>query len=186
VSRDHELVPPLTAVPILSVGNIEGSGADLRVTVVGTIETPDNGPPITAVWKINTEIESHRGTSAEFKDLKPGSYTLSFTALRLLKAHIHGHQRHLPDDIFTLNGLSIATNRTFNPATGVEETKTPNALASHLFEDGPISPVDKWTFELSLEDNPFLRSVTQSDIEEIDLSEIADAVLSLEYETLPQ
>jgi hypothetical protein len=165
--------------------NVEGSGSELRVTVVGSIETP-GGPPITAVWKINTEVEFHRGTSAEFKDLKPGSYALAFTVVRILKGRIYGHQRHLPEDLFALNGLSLATNRTFNAATGTEETEEPNALAVHLFNAGPISPVDTWTFELSLEDNPFLQSVTQSDIQEIDLSEIADTVLSLEYETVPE
>jgi hypothetical protein len=182
VSREHELVPPLTAVPKLSVSTVEGSGADLRVTVVGGVETPGGGPPITAIWKISTEVEVHRGTSAEFKELKPGSYILTFTALRLLKARIYGNQRHGPEEVFTLDGLSIATNRVFNAATGAEETETPNDLAAHLFDAGPILPVDTWTVELSLEDNPFLRSVTQSDVEEIDVSEIADAVLSLEYE----
>jgi hypothetical protein len=182
VSRDHELVPPLTAVPVLAVANVEGSGADLRVELTGSIDTPDGGPPITAMWRIGPALEVQRGVTAKFEDLGPGKYTLTFTAMRALEARIYGHQRHNPETTFDISGLNITTNRTFD-ASGTESTAESNALTKHLFDEGTISPIDTWTLELSTEDNPFLRSVTQSDAEEIDVSEIADAILSLEYET---
>jgi len=58
-----------------------------------------------------------------------------------------------------------------------------NALSTHLFAAGLLSPVDEWTLELSLSDNAFLRSVGTADSEQISLAEIQDVVLALEYET---
>ena len=57
-------------------------------------------------------------------------------------------------------------------------------MAEHLFANGPISPVDRWTLELRPEENPFLQAVTITDERQIDLGEIADAVMALVYETV--
>ncbi len=43
----------------------------------------------------------------------------------------------------------------------------------------------EWTIELPLSDNPFLRSVSATDVEQYDLAEIQDVILALEYETTP-
>jgi hypothetical protein len=77
----------------------------------------------------------------------------------------------------------VTTNRTFDVAGNETNIAGRNTLAIYLFGPGALSPVDRWTFELPLAVNPFLRSVTSTDLEEQDLSEIDDAVLALEYET---
>ena len=65
--------------------------------------------------------------------------------------------------------------------TGSETTSSPNAFAVHVFGGRTISPVDRWTLELRVEDNPFFASVSSADVAEIDASELADAVLALEF-----
>jgi hypothetical protein len=153
----------------------------LSITLAGDLGAAA-GESISAIWRISSQTEIRRGTSVEFKDLRPGRYTVSVTAVRQLKARVFGRQRHLPDEVpLSLSGLSLATNRTFDP-TGKENTEAPNALTTQLFKKGPLSPVDAWTLQFPSEHNPCLRTVTSSDTEQIDISDIADAVLSLEYE----
>ena len=45
------------------------------------------------------------------------------------------------------------------------------------------SAADRWTLELLPDDNPFLRAVTSNDAIKIELEDIADTVLMLEFET---
>jgi hypothetical protein len=52
----------------------------------------------------------------------------------------------------------------------------------HVFGTETLSPTDRWTFELPMEDNPCLMSVSPTDVKQYDLSELADAALSLEYD----
>ena len=96
-------------------------------------------------------------------------------------------QRHLTEPVFELNGLSLASNRRFDPdgneTTGVDTNPPANPVATHLFAQGALSPVDEWTVELPLSNNAFLRSVGATDVEPYDLAEIQDVVLALEYET---
>jgi len=58
-------------------------------------------------------------------------------------------------------------------------------LTTHIFGADPahsaLSPVDRWTLELTLADNPSFLTVSSSDIAGFDGSEIADAVLGLEF-----
>jgi len=75
------------------------------------------------------------------------------------------------------------TNRTFDLATGAETTTSPNAFSTQLFGNGNVvlSPVDRWTLELPLAENPWFMSVSPTDIAEFDGGELADAILSLEF-----
>jgi hypothetical protein len=129
------------------------------------------------------------GERASF-DLKPGRYTLHFSAVRTLKARVHSTQRFLPGSSFGFSGLSLATNRRFDlngdEITGVGSNPPANPLAKHLFGAGALSPVDEWTLELSFSDNRCLRSVSATDAEQYGLGEIEDVVLALEYETTPR
>jgi hypothetical protein len=108
-------------------------------------------------------------------------------ALRTLRGSIQ-----LTGPSFGFSGLSLSTNRRFNldgiEITGTGEHPPANLLTVALFEAGALSPVDEWTLELPISDseNPFLRSVSATDVEQIDLSEIHDAILVLEYETTPK
>jgi hypothetical protein len=45
-----------------------------------------------------------------------------------------------------------------------------------------LSPVDRWTFELPLDGNPSVVSVSSTDVKQHDLSELSDALLALEYQ----
>jgi len=186
-SQAGRLSPPVTAFPTLTRDETSIGIPDGHIRVVGTVHTPADDPVI-ANWRVG-EQGGAKGNSATF-DLEPGDYTLDFVAVRPLKARLYCTQRHLTDPVFDLNGLGLASNRRFdvdgNDTTGVDPNPEANALAMHLFPtDGALSPVDEWTVELPLSENAFLRSVGPTDVEHIELAEIQDIVLALEYETTP-
>lgn len=187
VSRSHagELRPPVTAFP--TIRRETGAGIpDGHTRVVGTVNGPA-GDAVIANWRVGDQ-GGQKGDNATF-DLKPGDYTLFFTAVRLLKARVYCTQRHLPGPLFDFNGLSLASNRRFDldgvQITGTGENPPANSLATHLFAEGALSPVDEWSVELPLAENAFLRSVTATDVQQYGLAEIQDVVLALEYETTP-
>jgi hypothetical protein len=188
VSRSHadRIIGPLTAFPTLT----RLTGADIppgHTRVRCAVNSPANDPVI-ANWRIGDQ-GTEKGNIATF-DLGPGDYTLFFTATRILKARVYCSQRHLPGPLFDFNGLSLATNRRFDvngtDVTGTGGNPAPNALATHLFSNGVLSPVDEWTAELLPSDNACLRSVSATDVEQYGLAEIQDVVLALEYETTPE
>lgn len=113
----------------------------------------------------------------------PGSYVLEFLATRKLSARLYGQQRYLPSDPVDLYRGRIATNRTFDLTNGADTTPSPNAFSTQLFGNKSItfSPVDRWTLELPIAENPWFASVSPSDVAEFDGGELADAVLSLEF-----
>jgi hypothetical protein len=108
---------------------------------------------------------------------------MRFLATRALSARLHGRQRFLPDDAVALTRLRAASNRTFDGNS--ETTTAPNALTTHIFGSNlsALSPVDRWTLELPLAANPCFLTVSSADIAEFDGREIADAALSLEFES---
>jgi hypothetical protein len=53
-----------------------------------------------------------------------------------------------------------------------------------VFGGGEISPADDWTFELMPEDILGV-PVTAVDAEQLDLSDVQDVVLSMEYDLTP-
>lgn len=187
VSRSHQerLTPPVTAFPMLR----RETGAGIpngHTRVVGIVDGPADDPVI-ANWRIGDQ-RSPKGNRATF-DLKPGQYTLVFTAVRILKARMYCRQRHLSGSVFELKGFSLASNRRFDPSgaetTGTGQNPPANPVTKHLFAPGALSPVDEWTVEFPLADNACLRSVSASDVEQYGLTEIQDLVLGLEYETTP-
>ena len=187
VSRSHAdgLRPPVTAFPTLTRETGTGIPAG-HTRVVGTLNASANDP-VTANWRIGKQ-GGLKGNRAAF-DLTPGDYTLFFTAVRRLKAHVYCTQRHLTAPMFGFNGLSLASNRRFElngtETTGVGDNPPANPVVTHLFAAGALSPVDEWTVELPLADNAFLRSVSATDVEQYGVAEIQDAVLALEYEITP-
>jgi len=187
VSRSHagRLSPPVTAFPTLARETGTGIPAG-HTRVVGTVNAPA-ADPVIANWRVG-EQGGLKGDRATF-DLTPGDYTLFFTAVRTLKARVYCTQRHLTEPVFDFNGLSLASNRRFDlngtETTGVGANPPANPVATHLFGGGALSPVDEWTVELPLADNPCLRGVSGTDVEQYGLAEIQDVVLALEYETTP-
>lgn len=187
VSRSHtdRLRPPVTAIPALR--RETGIGIpDGHTRVVGTVNGPADDPVI-GNWRVG-DRRGVKGNRATF-DLKPGEYTVSFMAVRTLKARLYCRQRHLTGPVFDFNGLSLASNRRFdvngNETTGRGQNPPANVVTKHLFAEGALSPADEWTIEFPLSDNPCLRSVSGTDIEQYGLAEIQDVVLGLEYEAMP-
>ena len=177
ISTNNAVVTPLIVAPVLSAGPVSADG-----TVPLTISLP------TGVTDVSLEcsVDRTRGfadSGMAVLNLKPGSYELDFLATRKLSARFYGKQRYLPTDTVDLYRDRTATNRTFDLATGAETTTSPNAFSTQLFGNGNdvLSPVDRWTLELPLADNPWFMSVSPSDVAEFDGGELADAILSLEF-----
>ena len=105
--------------------------------------------------------------------------------MRKLSARFYGKQRYLPAVPIALNRGRIATNRTFDATTGSETTTSLNAFGTQLFKNGNVavtlSPVDRWTLELPLADNPWFATVSPSDVAEFDGGELSDAILTFEF-----
>jgi hypothetical protein len=118
---------------------------------------------------------------------------LDFAAVRKLNFKAYGAQRYVSgsDSLLPLSGLSATSNRTFNEngeetnGAGTPPLPIRNELGKRLFDTGEISPEDTWTFELIPEEVLGLPAGTAIDAEQLDLSEIQDVVLSMEYDVTP-
>lgn len=178
VSRTRSLFTPLTAFPTLS----QRAGAPAGQTRV-VAEMRPGGVTAGATWRLAGRRAVSSGDSVSL-DLAPGDYSLTFTAVRELATRFYCRQRYLPGTVVAIDGLRTASNRRFDDA-GVEiDLAGRNALANHLFGgNGIASPVDVWSLELPIADNPFFASADVSDNQEIDLG-LRDVLLTLEYETL--
>ena len=75
----------------------------------------------------------------------------------------------------------MATNRTFDVSNGTETTASLNTFGQHVFGGVTLSPNDRWTLELPLEENSSLVSVSSDDAKQQDMSELTDVFLALEY-----
>jgi hypothetical protein len=163
--------------PTFSAGALAADG-----TVALTVSLP---PGVTDV-SIDCSAGKAQGradTGAATLNLKPGSYALDFLATRKLSARFYSKQCYQPATAINLYRERIATNRTFDAATGADTTVSPNGFTTQLFGSGNalVSPVDRWTLELPLAENPWFMKVSASDIAEFDGGELADAILSLEF-----
>ena len=175
VSRQHVLLPPCVAVPDLQ-STVVGGQVELRPALeAGTPE------PLSTFWRVDGTRAAD--PAAPVFVLEPGRHELTVTAARPLTGRFHSRQVYLPSVDLAMDHLRLATNRTFDPGTGAETTTTLNAFGQHLFGSADaLTPVDRWTFELPAGVNPALASVTANDTLTVDLGELADAFLALEYE----
>jgi hypothetical protein len=175
LSKAHPMSGPLVVVPTFSAGTISAQGM-----VPLTISPPaalagisiDCGIGMTRKWAPSGPVQF---------DLAPGAYVVTFLAIRDFSGRLYAKQRYLPDEKLTFVHGGLATNRTFDALTGAETTSAQNPFSVHVFGGRTISPVDRWTLELPVADNPFLASVSSADVAEIDASELADAVLAFEF-----
>ncbi len=183
VSRQHAVLPPCIVTPSLQ-STVEGN----KVMLQPSLQVP-SGEALTAIWNIDG-LKADSGSSpltftVDRPDAsKPRRYVLRFSATRPLTARFYAHQRFAPTVHIPMNGLHVATNRTFDVATGNETTNALNAFGQHVFGLGPssvLSPTDRWTLELPLEDNPGLVNVSSADVKQHDLGELSDMFLALEY-----
>jgi hypothetical protein len=175
VSRQHGVEPPCIALPVLTTSVVGG-----KVVVQPSLQVP-SGESLAESWRIDGR-QADPGTGPTTFTLDPGRYVLRFSATRHLDGRFYSLQRHLPADHVSLDRLYAATNRTFDAATGTETTAALNPFGQHVFGGAVLSPVDRWTLELPLDDNPCLVSVTTGDVRQHDLRDLADVFLVLDYE----
>jgi hypothetical protein len=181
VSRNQKLGDPLIIQPRISF--------DTAVKTVKIITTGAVSQAGRMLWRVGDL--SAEGNSASFA-LKPGNYILDLAAVRKLNFRAYGAQRYVKDLApLPLQGLSATTNRTFDEngaetnGTGTPPLPVRNEMAKRLFDKGAISPEDDWTFELIPQEILGLPAGTAVGAEELDLSDIQDVVLSMEYEITP-
>jgi hypothetical protein len=150
------------------------------------VATARSGEAVTSVWTIRGEA-ARKGDRVTF-DLKPGRYSLNFTAIRTLQARAYCTQRFTPDQLTPMQAL-LASNRTFDvngqETTGTGDHAPANPFTNQLF-NRVLTPLDDWVLELRLAENPSLRSVDFSDAEILAMGELQDAFLVLEYESKPE
>jgi peptidoglycan hydrolase-like protein with peptidoglycan-binding domain len=185
VSRTQSLASPLRASPVFA------QAPGLVAGILASAKVPGN-EDVTVIWKVD-QAPAQRGPQ-DVLELPAGKHVVTFTAVRKLNGRVYSQGRFVPDQALALDGLRINTNRVFEldgtETTGSGNHAPANALTEHLFPLDPssnqrlaLSPVDHWTLEVSPDDNPFLRSVTSNDNLQVDLDEVEDAILILEYET---
>jgi hypothetical protein len=179
VSASHPVVAPLAVTPVFSASQAAADG-----TVTLTVSMPPGVPDVSIDCSVGA-VRGRADTGPATLKLVPGIYTLDFLATRKLSARFYSKQRYLPDDPVALNRGRIATNRTFDLKTGAETTTSLNPFGTRLFKNGnavaTLSPVDRWTLELPLSDNPWFATASSSDVASFDGGELADAILSLEF-----
>ncbi|HEU4713466.1 MAG TPA: PKD domain-containing protein [Pyrinomonadaceae bacterium] len=193
VSRTEVQQLPVMATPLLN--RETGTGIPENHTRVKCILSNTADDHLISTWNIGDQ--SLKGDSATF-DLLPGDYTLTFRAVRQLKARVACSERLFFDNLLNFDGLSLATNRSFDASgtetTGIGENPPANKAVIHMFAETAtspdfspeLSPVNEWTLEFPLAENPFLGTVGSADTEHFGLAEIQDVVLALEYETMPR
>jgi hypothetical protein len=181
VSRNQKLGDPLIVWPRVT---FDTTAKTITATTGGAVQQAGR-----MLWRVGGL--SAEGNSATFT-LKPGNYILDFAAVRKLNFRAYSTQRYVNGAApLPLQGLSATTNRTFDEngketnGTGTSPLPARNELAKRLFDKGAISPEDDWIFELIPEEILGVPAGTAIDAEELDLSEIEDVVLSMEYDITP-
>jgi hypothetical protein len=182
VSRTQKLGDPL--IILLPRVTFNTTAKTLTINAGGAVQQAGR-----MLWRVGDT--SAEGNSATFT-LKPGNYTLDFAAVRKLNFRAYSAQRYVKDLApLPLRGLSATTNRTFDQngketnGAGAPPLPARNELARRMFDKGAISSEDEWTFELIPQEILGLPAGTAIGAEELDLSDIQDVVLSMEYETTP-
>jgi hypothetical protein len=175
VSRQHVVQPPCVAIPVLQAAVVSG-----KIKLTPSLQVP-SGETLSVIWRIDN-VRSDPGSPVSFT-LDPGRYVLRLTASRPLTARFYSQQRFDPTTTLNVESLRLATNRTFDVNTGAETTTNLNAFGQHIFTGNTLAPTDRWTLELPLDQNPSAVSVSSSDVRQLDLSELSDVILALEYTT---
>jgi hypothetical protein len=181
------------------VSRSKALGEPLFITVNRISVTPektirfDAGGAVQQAGRILWHVghRSAEGNNATFP-LKPGNYTLELAAVRKLNFRSYCGQRFVAGLApLPLTGLGATTNRIFDldgletNGTGTPPLPARNPFAKRLFDKGAIAPHDDWTFELIPEEILGVPAGAATSAERLDLTEIADVVLSMEYDSTP-
>jgi hypothetical protein len=174
VSANHAVLGPFVVIPALTAAPL----ANGKVPV--TIALPSGTSRVALDCAVGNFRERSAGGPITF-ELPVGSHVLTFGALRDLSARVYSDYRHLPDRKIAVQRGIVATNRAFD-ADGNEITANRNAFAKHVFGDGELSPVDRWSVELPVAENRWFASASLDDDIAFDASDIADVLLALQFE----
>jgi hypothetical protein len=174
VSANHAVLGPFVVIPVLTAAPL----ANGKVPV--TVALPSGTTGVALDCAIGDMRERSSGSPITF-ELPVGSHVLTFSAMRDLSARVYSDYRHLPDVPIAVQRGIVATNRAFD-ADGNEITVNRNTFAQHVFGDGELSPVDRWSAELPVAENQWFASASLDDDVAFDATEIADVLLALEFE----
>lgn len=179
VSRDEDLSLPLTPTLTLTSEPMPGLSPDQFLLKI------DLGLPLgdqAALYVKSAGLRAGGTSSCSLTLPKDTECDVQCMAIRSLAVQFSSAQCYNTSAAhLSLPGLKVATNREFDEQ-GVLKPGTLNSFASRVFGNGEHSPVDNWQITITAADNPFLKSVDSAGREAVDLSEIEDAVLGLEYE----
>jgi hypothetical protein len=182
VSRSQKLGDPLIIWPRFT---FDTTAKTLTITTGGAVQQARRR----MLWRVGDLTAE--GNIATFT-LQPGNHIVDFAAVRNLNFRAYGAQRYVKDLApLPLQGFSATTNRAFDEngketnGTGTPRLPTRNELARRLFDKGEIAPEDDWTFELIPEEILGLPAGTAIGAEQLDLNDIQDVVLSMEYDVTP-
>lgn len=179
VSPNEDLTSPLTPALTLTAKPMPGVSSDHFQLEI------DPGLPsgVRASFYVKaSEVHANGRSSCSLTLPKDIECNLSCLVIRDLYVQFSSAQCYEPlSSDLTLLGLIASTNRRFNEQ-GVLTPGTLNDLGNRVFGNGEHSPIDNWQMTLTGASNPFLKFVDSSGQEALDLSEIEDAVLALEYE----
>lgn len=179
VSQDEDLSSPLTPALTLTSKPMPGISPD-QFQLEINLGLPAG---VQASLYVKSGAVHARGTSSCSLTLpKDIEYELQCIAIRTLAVQFSATQCYDPvaPDL-TLLGLRTSTNRKFDEQ-GKLNPGTLNDFCSRVFGNGEHSPIDNWQMTITAANNPFLKLVDSTGREGVDLSEIEDAVLALEYE----
>ncbi|MEH2500486.1 hypothetical protein V1294_006965 [Bradyrhizobium sp. AZCC 1678] len=182
VSRQHPVLPPLIVIPDLQTSIDAG-----KLKLQPSAQVAAGEPPPFVTWRVDgVAADAAPGPVTFTLDIPPAGeapkrHVLRFLAARQLQGRFYSRQRYVPNVNITVDGLRVASNRTFDPQTGEETTTALNAFGQHVFASGTLAPADTWTFDLPLDINPAVVSVSTADVLQYDLGELGDALLALEY-----
>ncbi len=175
VSSDSTCLPPVTAFPqFTKVGTVAAGKIKVKINAIGVA----SGDTVSIVASVQGTRFDARGANPEFELEINREYVVAITVIRQLKTHVYSRRRSVQASTVLLDLLHVQTNRTFD-SSGETNAGSRNSFAQLFFSPGAISPVDTWSLETHLSENPVLLS---QDPSKPDFSQIQDAILLLQYE----
>ncbi|MEW6517223.1 MAG: PKD domain-containing protein [candidate division FCPU426 bacterium] len=182
VAADRDLAPPLThQMTIVLAPPQRQPGPGSGVVCFRVDAALPAGAQALLMVTANGRV--YRGSGSCYVYLPEGQETeMRCTVVRELQVEFSGTQCFNPAaPAVAVAGLRAATNRQFDDQ-GALQPGALNAWGTRVFSGGECSPLDVWRADVTPAANPFLQVVDEWGRETLDLAELADAVLSLEYE----
>jgi len=182
VSPDFDVAPPLTPAfaftPLPPAQQPPPPSIFVRYHVDATLPAGVQANVLVVVGN-----RTYRGTNGCDIQLAKGAEADVICSVALdLKVDFSSGQCFDPAaQALTLSSLRAATNRQFDDQGALQNT-TLNACGTRVFGNGEHTPLDVWQAAITILANPSLKSVDEWGREIVDVSELADAILALEYE----